>query len=241
MSRFLRLLMVPFFALSVSASAFAADDELDELQTKMGNEWILVKNDQRHAIKTYAKQEDGKRFRSFKVEATIDSTMEAGVRVLLDAENYTKWYWEVEESHMLKRASDTEYYIYLKHRAPYGLPDRDVILHAIVEPQTKTKNYITLRVKADPTFIPEKPPLVRMPAEDMVVTYTPLGNNKVRIEGEGYVDPGGKVPTWANNYVQRNAPYSILIGLIRMMGNDTYRRSKVPMPFPISNNPSSDS
>lgn len=237
MSRFLHLIFIALCALSIITPTYAADDELDELQGKLGNEWILVKNDQRRHIKTYAKQEDGKRFRSFKVEATIDSTIEAGVRVLLDAENYTKWYWEVEHSRMLKRVSDTEYYIYLKHRAPYGLPDRDVILHAIVEPQTKTKNYITLRVKAAPDFIPKEPLLVRMPAEDMTVTFTPLGNNKVRLEGEGYVDPGGKVPTWANNYIQRNAPYSILIGLVRMMGSDTYRNSKVPMPFPISNNP----
>lgn len=241
MNRFWRVACTSMLALTLAAPVYAAgdDDGLDEFQTKLGNEWMLVKNDLRRNIKTYAKQEDRKRFRSFKVEAIIDSPLEAAVRVLLDADNYKKWYWEVEESYMLKQASDTEYYIYLKHRAPYGLPDRDVILHAIVEPQNKGKHYLTVKVKAAPDFIPEKPPLVRMPAEDMSVKFTPMAGSRVMVEAEGYVDPGGRVPTWANNYIQRNAPYSILMGLVRMMGSDAYRHSKLPLPFPINNNPES--
>jgi hypothetical protein len=239
MPRHIAFVLAALMTFSIAPPLYAAtdDDGLDELQEKLGNEWVLVKNDQRRNIKTYAKQEDGKRFRSFKVDATLDSTIEAGVRVMLDAENYTKWYWEVLEGSMLKRVSPTEYYIYLKHRAPYGLPNRDVILHAVVEPQTKDKNFIKLTVRASPNFIPEKPPLIRMLAEDMTIIYTPLPNNKVHIEAEGYVDPGGRVPTWANNYIQRNAPYSILLGLLRMMTYDEYRHSKAPLPFPINNSP----
>ncbi|HNA21795.1 MAG TPA: hypothetical protein PLN40_10350, partial [Agitococcus sp.] len=159
--------------LSATPYVYAANDDLDDLQTKLGNQWVLVKNDQRRNIKTWAKQEDGKRFRSFKVEAILDSNVEAGVRVLLDAESYTKWYWEVFESKMLKVISPTEYYIYLKHRAPVSLPDRDVILHAIVTPQKKAGDPILLNVKAAPDYIPEAPPLIRMPAEDMIAEFTP--------------------------------------------------------------------
>ncbi len=223
--------------LSATPYVYAANDDLDDLQTKLGNQWVLVKNDQRRNIKTWAKQEDGKRYRSFKVEAILDSSVEAGVRVLLDAENYTKWYWEVFESKMLKQASPTEYYIYLKHRAPVSLPDRDVILHAIVTPQKKLGDPIILTVKSAPNYIPEAPPLIRMPAEDMIAEFTPLPNNQVKLVAEGYVDPGGRVPTWANNYIQRNAPYSILVGLLRMMTNDTYRKAKTPLPFKIYNDP----
>lgn len=223
--------------LSATPYVYAANDDLDDLQTKLGNQWVLVKNDQRRNIKTWAKQEDGKRYRSFKVEAILDSSVEAGVRVLLDAENYTKWYWEVFESKMLKQASPTEYYIYLKHRAPVSLPDRDVILHAIVTPQKKAGDPIILTVKSAPNYIPEAPPLIRMPAEDMIAEFTPLPNNQVKLVAEGYVDPGGRVPTWANNYIQRNAPYSILVGLLRMMTNDTYRKAKTPLPFKVYNDP----
>lgn len=214
--------------------ALAVDDEgIDELQTKLGNEWVLVKNDKLRNIKTFAKQEDGKRFRSFKVEASLEGTAETGARVLLDFDNYNKWYWEVQESRLIKKVSATEYYLYLVHRAPFSLPNRDVILHASVEPQTKSKKEITLRVKAVPDFLEQKPPLVRMQAEDMTVTFTPQANNHVLIEAEGYVDPGGNVPTWANNFIQRSAPYSILVGLQRMVIKDEYIHAKQPLPFPV--------
>jgi hypothetical protein len=94
-----------------------------------------------------------------------------------------------------------------------------------------------MRVKAIKDLVPEKPPLVRMVAEDMTLIYTPLPNNKLRVQAEGYVDPGGKVPGWANNYIQRSAPYSIMLGILRMTGNEKYRHSKEPLPFPINNSP----
>ena len=239
MSSFWRFMQFSVLGLAIAVSpvaSFAALEDLDELQGKLGNEWVIVKNDKLRNIKTWAKQEDGKRYRSFKVEATLDSSVEAGARVLLDADNYTKWYWEVFESKMLK-ANTTEYYIYLKHRAPVSLPDRDVILHANVVMQKKPTDPLIISVKAAPNFIPEAPPLIRMPAEDMIVKLTPLANNKVFLEAEGYVDPGGRVPTWANNYIQRNAPYSILLGLLRMMTSDTYRKAKTPLPFKVYNDP----
>lgn len=221
-------------AVPLAQAATDEEDDLDQLQTKLGNEWVQVKNDRLRNIKTFAKQEDGKRYRSFKVEAELDGTAEAGARVLLDFDNYAKWYWEVLDSKLLKKVSATEYYMYMVHRAPGGLPNRDVILHATVEPQTKTKNYLLLRVKAIPDYLEQRPPLVRMPAEDMTVKFTPLpGGERVKVEAEGYIDPGGKVPTWAINFIQRSAPYSVMVGLQRMIRLDEYRKARTPLPFPI--------
>ncbi len=61
MTAYLRLILTAFFGLSLVAivpTAYAATDDLDELQGKLGNEWVIVKNDQRRNIKTWAKQED---------------------------------------------------------------------------------------------------------------------------------------------------------------------------------------
>ncbi|HMV60845.1 MAG TPA: hypothetical protein PKC07_06525, partial [Agitococcus sp.] len=147
---------------------YAAGDDIDELQMKLTNQWTLVKNDKLRQIKTYARLEDGKQYRSFKATMVMkDVKPETLVRFLLDFENYGRWYWQVLETKLLKRVSPTEYYIYMVHKAPAGLPDRDVILHATVELQTATKNYVMLRVEAEPNYLPAKPPLVRMIAEDL--------------------------------------------------------------------------
>ncbi len=221
-----------FCCLILSHNVYA-DDDMDDLRTKLGHEWMLMKNDRLRNIKTYARLEDGKQYRSFKIEAELDTSVEALTRVLLDFDSYTKWYWKTRESRLVKQNSSTEFVVYMVHEAPYGLPDRDAVLHGIVEPQTRNKRYVTLRVNALPDFMSPKPPLVRMPAEDMVVKFSPLANGKIQLEAEGYFDAGGTVPVWAANFVQRTAPYSVILGLQRMADRDEYRKSKKPLPFPV--------
>lgn len=214
-------------------TVFADDNDLDELQMKLGAEWRLVKNDQLRHIQTFARLEDGKRYRSFKASLEMEAKPESLARLLLDFDNYSRWYWQVQESRLIKKVSGTEYYIYMIHRAPFGLPDRDVILHAIIEPQTSSRPYVVLRVNAVPDYMPSKEPYIRMLAEDMTFKFTPLANNKIAIEAEGYVDPGGKVPSWAANFVQHSAPYSVALGAMRMVQKDSYAKSESPLPFAI--------
>ncbi|MDO8331052.1 MAG: hypothetical protein Q7T36_11340 [Fluviicoccus sp.] len=215
------------------SQASARDDDLRELQIPMTAEWQLVKDDRTRSIRTFARLETGKRFRSFKVEAVIPASAETLARLMLDFSSYTRWYWSVRESRLLKQVSPTEYFLYLIHNAPYGMPDRDVILHAVVEPPNTGQPFVLLRVNAVPDYMPLQPPLVRMPAEDMTIRFTPLPENKVRIESEGYVDPGGKVPSWASNFVQRSAPYSIIVNIQRMVEKEEYARNATPLPFPV--------
>jgi hypothetical protein len=217
------------------AHAENSNNDLEEFRSKLTNEWLLVKNDRLRKIKTYARLEDGKRYRSFKIEATLDTTVESLARVLLDFDNYTRWFWKTRESKLIRQNSPTEYVMYMVHDAPYGLPDRDTVLKATVEIQSRNRPYLTLRVTAIPDAIPAKPPLVRMIAEEMTIKFTPLPNNQVEMITEGYFDPGGVVPAWAANFVQRNAPYAVLLALQRMTQREEYTNAKTPLPFPVYN------
>jgi hypothetical protein len=69
-------------------------------------------------------------------------------RVLLDFENYTRWFWKTRESKLIRHNSPTEYMVYMVHDAPYGLPDRDTVIKGTIEPQAKNKPYVTLHVTA---------------------------------------------------------------------------------------------
>lgn len=222
-----KLTMVLFLSLTCLAHTpqiFADDNDLDELTVQLGNEWRIVKDDKRRGIKSYAKLENDKRFRSFKVEATLNTSIDVIGRVLFDFDNYFKWYWQVKDIQLLKKVSENEHYLYIAHNAPPTIPDRDVILHTIIEPYSNKHPYVIFKVKAMPNYIPPKPPLIRMLAEDMLLKMTPIGN-KVKLEAEGYVDPNGKEPVWATNFIQRSAPYSIIKGLQYMTTLEQYQKA----------------
>jgi hypothetical protein len=229
----LRIVLV--CSLSVSSVFAAESNNIDDLRPTIKNEWHLIKNDKHRQIKTYAKLEDKQKIRSFKVEGQLKAKAETLLRVLLDFSNYNNWYWEVQESRLLKQVSATEYYLYLVHRAPYGLPNRDVILHAVIEPQSKSQNYVLLTVKAVPDFLPLQPKLIRMPAENMTIKFTPVSNNLIQIDAEGFINPAGNVPAWDANLIQRNAPYAVTLGLQRMALQEKYVQSHSELPFPIFN------
>lgn len=208
------------------------DDDLDELRgTAAFNEWDLVKHDQRRNIKAYSKREDGKNVRSFKLDYLVEASLTTLGRVYLDVENYTRWFWQVRDSKIVKKVSPTEFYYYVMHDAPVTLPDRDAYIHVTIEPYTHKRGFASMTLKAVPDFAPPKPPLVRMKAEDMIVKFTPIDKDQVRVEVEGYIDPGGAAPGWAINAVQRQAPYYTVIGLQRMVQLPQYRNAAGPLPF----------
>lgn len=236
---FRKLLTAAGLSLCVLSSmpALAASDDLAELRNAdLGakNEWHLIKNDALRNIKTYTKQEDGKKVRSFRVDMVVNASLETVARVHYDPDNLKRWFWETPESRLLKKVSPYEFYYYQKFNAPVTMPDRDSILHAVIQPYSKRKGFMTITLKAAPDYLPVTKGLVRVQQQDMVIRLTPISDDKTRLEVEGYIDPGGISPAWGINFIQRMAPYSSMVGLQRIVQEPMYREPTTPSPFAIS-------
>ncbi|MCB1659747.1 MAG: hypothetical protein KDI39_16125 [Pseudomonadales bacterium] len=210
-----------------------ARDDVEELRvdSKRANDWVLVKKDKLKNITTWAKREDGKSIRSFKVDMTLDASLETVARVHFDVENIKRWFWETKESRLLKKVNDKEYYFYQVFNAPLTIPDRDSIVHVTVEPFSAKRGYMMLTLKAVPDFMPPQPGKTRVTAQDYYIKFTPIDKNTTRLESSGYIDPGGVIPAWTINFVQRTAPYSSMLGLARMVQLPYYRENKDPLDF----------
>ena len=50
---------------------------------------------------------------------------------------------------------------------------------------------------------------------------------------EGYIDPGGVIPSWTINFVQRSAPYTSMLGLARMVQLPYYREATGETDFTV--------
>ena len=221
-------------SLIIGASSMAlADRNLEDFRDAetTTNGWRLSKNDNRHNIKVYVKNEDGQKIRSFRVVAMMDSSIETLARVQSDFDDYLRWYFATLEVKFLKKVSDREYIYYLVHDAPIGTPDRDVILRTVIEPMTAKRPYVQLKMNALPNFLPVKPPYVRMEAEDYTARWTPINKNQVLLEAEGFINPGGAAPSWAVNFIQGRGRYINIRGLRRMINLPQYNDSNTPIPY----------
>jgi len=227
----LKKLCLSLMVASVPVAALAERD-LDDFRAEAAkNEWRLSKSDKLHGIKVYVKNEEGKNIRSFRVEAMLDAPLEVVTRVQADVDNYTRWYFATLEAKLLKKISDKEFIFYMVHDAPIGMPDRDVVLKATIEPMTAKKPYVVIKMVSIPDFIPSRAPFVRMTAENYVIKFTPQGKDKTLLESEGFIDPGSVSPSWAINYIQGKGPYTNMMGMQRMINLPLYRDAKTPIPY----------
>ena len=226
-------LMLASLTLPVISYADVDDGLLELRDPQQLNVWIPAKNDAKKNIKTWYKSEDGKKIRSFKVDTLLNGSLITVAHVFLDIDNYTRWFWQVREAKVVQKISPTEFVYYVQHHAPVTLPDRDAYIRVTIEPYSSQKGYATFRLKAIPDFMPEKPPLVRMLGEDMLIKLTPIGKEQVRVEVEGFLDPGGRAPTWAINAVQKQAPYYTVLGLQRMVQQSQILNTNEPLPFKL--------
>lgn len=223
------LLFMMLFVSNVQAD----QNDLNNMRQTDSNEWVMIKDDKRHNITTWARQEEGKRTRSFKVVAVMDGSLEDYIRMLYDFDSYKRWYFEVIESKLLKQISPTEYLIYIVHNAPPGTPDRDAILHIEFELPSAAKPYLLARQTSMPDYMPIQPPYVRVISEDILLKFYRLTNNRVKVEAQGFVDPAGNDPAWVVNFFQRSAPYKSFLSISRRLKQISGESQKSPLPFSL--------
>lgn len=232
-----KLLCLALAVFTTTAHAAKNDDFEDPTEylpynEKKPNEWSLIKDDQRHKIKTYSKQEDNRRFRSFKVQGLLKGSLEAAARCQFDIEGITGWYMNSADAKILKKVSDTEYYFYFRVKMPLGVPHRDVVINAKIQPYSTKTGFLGITYTSAPDFIPVKQGVIRMPAYETATKLTPLGDNTVEEHLEGYVDHGGTgLPIWLVNYIQRRTPYANMIGRQRAIGKCAESSSPVPFKY----------
>ena len=136
------------------------------------------------------------------------------------------------DAKLLKRVSDTEYYFYFRMKMPLGVPHRDAVIRANVQPYSAKNGFLAISYTAAPDFIPVIPNVIRVPAYETRIKLTPLGANKVEEHLEGYIDPGGAgLPTWLVNYVQRRTPYANMLSRQRVIAKCAASDSPIPFKY----------
>ena len=204
------------FAFSLSLNSYAAMEDTDLNMPSSNQDWQLVKEDKRHNIRTYYKREDQKNYRSFKAEVIYDHDFEVVTCHQLDANNFSRWFMNTSESRLLKRISEREFYMYLRFKAPLAVPDRDVVLHVVVDNKKEKNPEAFISYNAVPDYIPLVPRVVRIPVWDVVTTIKQLDQHTTQEVTMGYAESGdNKIPAWLINFFQRQMPYANSLGRVR--------------------------
>lgn len=212
------LCLLALLALSTGGGA-RADEESDWRTLQESNRlnmWVPFKEDKLRHIRLFSKIEEGKRLRSMKAEAELEAPVDRVTRALTDFPGFTAWLWNLKSVRVLRQDAAGTYFLHLLFRTPGGLPDRDVVLRYQVKTADNGRQTM-IQAEDAPDFPSPAPGVVRIPDMSLTIVVEEMETGRSRFSSQLQVDPGGQVPLWAANFVQRRAPYATMLGLIRVL------------------------
>lgn len=175
--------------------------------------WSLAK--EKGGIKVYTRQSSLGNLKDSKGVVQIKASVDDVLTLLRNFDGYTKWMYKCSESKLLKRVSDTEYYVYTVTDAPWPVTDRDLI--SKVNAEKKPDGTITLKLTGVKDFIPEKPGKVRVPRFSGIWQASPKPNGTVEVLYQLESDPGGSLPDWVANATATDIPFFTLSEMKKLL------------------------
>jgi hypothetical protein len=172
--------------------------------------WNFVK--ERDGIRIYTRKEKNSSLKSFMGVVDIKTTPEKVYTLIGNVKNTSWWDENLREIRVLTYEEDKHIQYYLVYHAPWPVTDRDLCVDARITTDPSTGQRIIYSVPL-PDVIPESPDLVRIKKYWQRWTVQPRDNGMVHIILEGFVDPGGSVPSWLYNMVITETPLKIIRGI----------------------------
>ncbi len=182
--------------------------QLYSLHANAQPDWKLKKD--KNGIKVYTKDHITKNLKYYRLQAEFEADYEKIVRLNLDFDNYESWIRDCEESEILEVDGAKHLIYYAKYNAPWPASDRDFVSEVQIEQNENSTAFVTLPSEMD---YPIKDGVVRVKEYQDSWKITRLDNGKVKIELEGFYNPGGSVPRWIVNMFIIDAPYESMVRL----------------------------
>ena len=180
--------------------------------------WKLVKDSD--DIKVYTKPIATSDFKAFKAEMIIDQNIHAFLSVLYDIDDLDVWGYKLKDTELLERKGDSMQIYYAVAKAPFPYKNRDGVYLNSFKWDSKTKT-LTVAIKLLEDYLAEKDDFVRINGNGFWKA-TVLPSNKLKIDFQMQVDPGGGIPSWLANIFADDSPYYTLLELREAIKNKKY-------------------
>lgn len=161
-----------------------------------------------------------------KLVTTFSHTLSALVALFRNVDDYPRWGYRVQNSRLLRRVSDTEFYYYQQLDFPWPVSDRDVIMRTRIRQDTASR-IVTLQSESRPDELPETPGFVRVQKASVRWTLAPLEPGRVQAEYWLSSDPGGLLPDWTVSLASDTGPVQTVQHMKKVLQEEVYRSAKV--------------
>ena len=185
--------------------------------------WEQIDDDQ--GVRVYKRDVQGSPLVAFRGETVIDAPVEKLLWVLADNAHRTDWVDRLEKSVLLEQSGRYEYIVYQHFDLPFPISDRDYVYRARA---VKEAGKVVLYMES--VEHPKAPATVGVRANLIRSKYELIskGKGSTIVIVEIHTDPGGLVPTWLVNLIQKSWPMKTLTALRHQVSKPYVGRLEVP-------------
>ena len=166
--------------------------------------WKLSKD--KDGIKVFLADNPKSKFKSIKVECTLQGTFDKLIGVLTNVDHLKDWVYNTKTSYLIKKITPYDLYYYTETSIPWPMSNRDAVVHLRVT-KDSLQRFVKISAISEPLFIPEREDKVRIPRSNVNWYVTMPTRNSMTIIYTFEADPGGNLPAWVANSFADKAPY----------------------------------
>jgi len=176
--------------------------------------WELKKD--KNDIKIYTKDYPDSKFKEYRAEMTIKTSLETVKQIILDSDGLKDWNFKTSKSSLIKKTNDNHYTIYLYNDMPWPILNRDHVSDVIVT--YPDKKSVLINIQPNNNILAETDGVVRITNFKgyWLLKETDKG---IFIKHQLFGDPGGGVPSWLVNMQLVKSPYTSFTNLKNLLKN----------------------
>lgn len=188
------------------------------------NTWKL--NKEESGIQVFLRNNKNTAVLSFKGIMTVNSSLSSVLTVIGDLNSYPRWLYSCRSAQALNSNDAERLLNYIVLDLPWPVADRDTVMVASRN-QNKTTRRVEIKMHAEPKLVLNVTGKVRIQTLYGRWLLTPVGTDKVNINYEMTVDPGGSIPVWLVNSMIVDLPFYTLLNLREVIKEDKYLNAKI--------------
>ena len=166
--------------------------------------WKLSKD--KDGIRVYLSESPKSKFKSIRVECTLQGTYDKLISVLTDVEHLKDWVYNTKMSYVIKKINPYDLYYYTETTIPWPMSNRDVVVHLKIMKDSLNR-FMKVNSTNENRMVPEKDGKVRVIYSSINWYVTMPTAKTIHIVYTFEADPGGSLPAWLVNSFADKGPY----------------------------------
>lgn len=206
-----------FIIITVSILQFSFHSKTEE-------KWKLVKS--KDGITAYTRNIEGSDIKQVKVKTSFKSNLSALVTLIKNVSTHEAWIYKCFKAETIKTISETEYFYYNESEAPWPISNRDIITHAVITQDKKTKT-VTIISTGKPNYLKEITGIVRIKKLKAKWDFVPKNDGTIDLTFFISIDLGGGLPAWVVNMAIADGPFETVSNLRKEAQKEKYQKIKL--------------